>query len=99
MTIILTFAVLAIPAYIAWAVFTRYRAATGTVAERLWAAVSGSATVAVTYVSAAFTSGVALLDEVPEVKAQLQAIMPGDRWPYVMLAILAATYLARRRTL
>lgn len=99
MTIVLTVAVLSILTYIGWKITTRYLLAVGTPLERLWIAVQGSATVAVSYVSGAALAAVALLDEVPEFRDQIQAIVPDDKWKYVSLVIIVVTYVARRRTL
>jgi F0F1-type ATP synthase membrane subunit a len=99
MTILITVATLCVLSYIGYSIVGRYMAATGTASERLWAAVSGSATVAVSYASAALSGIVALLYEVPEVKEHLQSVVPADKWPYFMLVTAVLSYLARRRTL
>lgn len=99
MTILLTVAVLSVLGYIGWQVTARFMETPGTITERLWAAASGSATVAVSYISGAALGALALLDEVPEFKTQIQAVIPADKWPYVSLGLMVLVYLARRRTL
>jgi lysozyme family protein len=91
--------------YVIGKTVSRYRAATGTPRERLWASVRDSATVAVSYVGILLSAvlGVAAqlsdMFYLPEVSNAVKMLVSPEIAPLLPLIVAVLAYLARLRTL
>lgn len=91
--------------YVGYRLAWRYAQATGTPRERLWEAVSGSATVAVSYAGIVIMGlpqalvSFADIAELPGIREQVMSLAPPEYAGLIGLALQVATYIARRRTL